>query len=148
MTVREMTERASRDLLARSHTAHLGCVHDHRPYVVPVNYAFDEEKMYAFSMMGQKIEWMRSNPIACLQVEELNPDKLWKSTLVVGRYQELPDSAQWHNERIYAWSLLQRRSLWWEPGSSMPNAGSQQAEAPIFFSISIDEITGREVIAS
>jgi nitroimidazol reductase NimA-like FMN-containing flavoprotein (pyridoxamine 5'-phosphate oxidase superfamily) len=148
MTVREMTERASRELLGRSHMAHLGCVRDYHPYVVPVNFACDEEKLYAFSLMGQKIEWMRSNPSACVQVDEAAERQLWKSVVVVGRYQELPDTPQWHNERIYAWSLLQKRSLWWEPASSRTGSGSQQSETPIFFSISIDEISGRELVAS
>jgi nitroimidazol reductase NimA-like FMN-containing flavoprotein (pyridoxamine 5'-phosphate oxidase superfamily) len=147
MTVRDMTERASRELLGGSHLAHLGCVRDHRPYVVPVNYAFDEEKLYAFSLLGQKIEWMRSNPIACVQVEKIGEHHLWKSVVVIGRYQELPDTPQWHNERIYAWSLLQKRSLWWEPASSRPGTSPQLPETPIFFSISIDEISGRELMA-
>jgi nitroimidazol reductase NimA-like FMN-containing flavoprotein (pyridoxamine 5'-phosphate oxidase superfamily) len=126
----------------------LGCVRDHRPYVVPVHYAFGEKKLYVFSLMGQKIDWMRSNPNACVQVEETDELHRWKSVVVLGRYQELPDTPEWHNERLHAWSLLQKRSLWWEPGSSKPGSGSEQLEAPIFFSISIDEISGRELVAS
>jgi nitroimidazol reductase NimA-like FMN-containing flavoprotein (pyridoxamine 5'-phosphate oxidase superfamily) len=148
MAVRDMTERESRALLARGHAAHLGCVRDHRPYVVPVHYAFDEKTLYVFSLMGQKIDWMRSNPNACVQVEETDEHHRWKSVVVLGRYQELPDTPEWHNERLHAWSLLQKRSLWWEPGSSKPASGSEKPETPIFFSISIDEISGRELVAS
>ncbi|WP_307147832.1 pyridoxamine 5'-phosphate oxidase family protein [Rhizobium tibeticum] len=55
-----MTERESRELLARGHVGHLACVHENRPYVVPVNYAFDAERLYVFSLAGQKIDWLRS----------------------------------------------------------------------------------------
>jgi nitroimidazol reductase NimA-like FMN-containing flavoprotein (pyridoxamine 5'-phosphate oxidase superfamily) len=148
MGVREMPERESRELLARGNVGHLACVHDNRPYVVPVHYAFDAEKLYVFSLAGQKVDWMRSNPNACLQVEESGEHHRWKSVVVQGTYQELPDTAAWHNERLYAWSLLQKRSLWWEPGSFKPGTGSEDKEAPIFFSISIAQISGRELVAS
>ncbi|CAN7636800.1 pyridoxamine 5'-phosphate oxidase family protein [Rhizobium sp. LjRoot258] len=147
MAVREMTERESRELLARGHVGHLACVHDNRPYVVPVSYAFDAEKLYVFSLTGQKIDWLRSNPNACLQVEESGENHRWKSVVAQGIYHELPDTTVYHNERLYAWSLLQKRSFWWEPGSSKPGTGSGEPEVPIFFNISIDQISGRELVA-
>ncbi|KQV79258.1 pyridoxamine 5'-phosphate oxidase family protein [Rhizobium sp. Root1220] len=148
MAVREMTERESRELLAQGNVGHLACVHDNHPYVVPVHYAFDAEKLYVFSLTGQKIDWLRSNPNACLQVEASGEHHRWKSVVAEGTYHELPDTPQWHNERLYAWSLLQKRSFWWEPGSSKPGAGSDEPEVPIFFSISIDKLSGRELVAA
>jgi nitroimidazol reductase NimA-like FMN-containing flavoprotein (pyridoxamine 5'-phosphate oxidase superfamily) len=141
-----MTERECRELLARGNVGHLACVHDSRPYVVPIHYAFDEEKVYVFSLPGQKINWMRTNPHACIQVEDAGQRHLWKSVVVEGIYQELPDTTQLHNERIHAWSLLQKRSLWWEPGSSKPGTGSAETDVPIFFAISVDRISGRELL--
>jgi nitroimidazol reductase NimA-like FMN-containing flavoprotein (pyridoxamine 5'-phosphate oxidase superfamily) len=90
---------------------------------------------------------MRTNPNACIQVEETGEHHLWKSVVVVGTFQELPDTPHQHNERIYAWQLLQKRSLWWEPGSSKPGTGSAETEIPIFFAISVDQISGRELLA-
>jgi len=146
--VREMTERESREVVAHQNVGHLACVHDNRPYVVPVHYAFDGEKLYVFSLAGQKVDWMRSNPNACLQVDESGEHHRWKSILVQGTYRELPDTLERHNERLHAWSLLQKRPLWWEPGSSKPGADSEGKETPIFFSISIAQISGRELVAS
>lgn len=148
MAVREMTERESRELLAQGNAGHLGCVHDNRPYVVPVHYAFDAEKLYVFSLPGQKIDWLRSNPNACLQMEVSGEHHRWKSVVAEGTYHELLDTPEWHNERLYAWSLLQKRTFWWEPGSSKPGAGTGEPEVPIFFSISIDHISGRELVVS
>jgi nitroimidazol reductase NimA-like FMN-containing flavoprotein (pyridoxamine 5'-phosphate oxidase superfamily) len=147
MGVRDMTERECREVLARGNVGHLACVHDSRPYVVPIHYAFDAENIYVFSLPGQKIDWMRTNPNACIQVEETGELHLWKSVVVEGTFRELPDTAQLHDERIHAWSLLQKRSLWWEPGSSKPGTGSAETEVPIFFAISVDRISGRELLA-
>jgi uncharacterized protein len=49
----------------------LGCCRDSKPYVIPVNYFFDDEVVYIHSMPGRKIEIMRANPHVCLQVDEL-----------------------------------------------------------------------------
>jgi nitroimidazol reductase NimA-like FMN-containing flavoprotein (pyridoxamine 5'-phosphate oxidase superfamily) len=43
---------------------------------------------------------------------------------------------------------LQKRPLWWEPASFKPGSGSEGEEPPIFFSISIAQISGRELVAS
>lgn len=146
--VREMSEWESRELLHHGNVGHLACVHDHRPYVVPVHYAFEAKQLYVFSLTGQKIDWMRSNPNACLQVEASGEHHRWNSVVVQGRYEELPDAPEWHNKRLHAWSLLQKRSFWWEPGSSKPGTGSDERDNPIFYRISIDEISGRELAAS
>lgn len=31
---------------------HLGCYGDHRPYVVPINYAYDGEHIYGYTREG------------------------------------------------------------------------------------------------
>ena len=83
-------------LLKRQPSLHRAC-----------HYAYGIDRMYVFSMPGQKIDWLRSNPHACLQMEEHSDHGLWKSVLVQGQYHELPDTSQHHNERIHAWDLLQ-----------------------------------------
>jgi len=42
------------DLAAYSH---LGCAHDGRPYVVPMNYAFDGTHLYFFTAEGMKTQF-------------------------------------------------------------------------------------------
>ena len=45
--------------------------------------------LYAFSTIGQKIEWMRENPKVCLEVEEIDDQSHWTTVLVIGRYEEI-----------------------------------------------------------
>ena len=48
-------------LLAANRVGRLACAKDGQPYVVPNAHA--GKHLYAFSMPGKKIEWMRANPL-------------------------------------------------------------------------------------
>ncbi len=59
-------------LLSRVGFCHLGCVDGRgRPYVVPMNFAYDGESVYFFTTEGMKTENMEQHPEVCLQVEEI-----------------------------------------------------------------------------
>ena len=76
-------------LLQRESFAHLGCSRDGRPYVVPMNYAYDGKELYFFTTEGMKTQFIRSNPQVCLQVEEVVDSTNWRSVMVIGRAVEL-----------------------------------------------------------
>jgi hypothetical protein len=61
MILKEMTSEDCVDVLSRGHIAHLACAKDNRPYVVPIQYAFESPSLYGFSMPGQKIDWLRAD---------------------------------------------------------------------------------------
>ncbi|OBZ93300.1 hypothetical protein ADU59_22915 [Pararhizobium polonicum] len=146
MIVKDMSSENCADVLSRGHIAHLACARDNRPYVVPIQYVFESPSLYSFSMPGQKIDWLRTNPNVCVQVGEIKDNEDWQSVVVEGRYEEFPDDAQWHDERLHAWSLLEKRASWWEPGALKPGAAAtgEKAMAPVFFTIHIDSVTGRQ----
>jgi len=146
MAVREMSDHECIDCLKKSHVGHLACAKDGFPYIVPIHFAFGFEKLYVFSLPGQKIDWLRANPKACIQVEERSDHTPWRSVVVTGSYRELPDTSEHHNERVHAWDLLQERQLWWEPGSYKPDKNSSAALSPIFFGIVIDTMSGRQML--
>ena len=64
----------------------------YQPDVVPIYFSFDREELcvYAFSTVGQKIEWMRNNPKVCLEVEDITDKDHWTTVIVIGRYAEDP----------------------------------------------------------
>jgi uncharacterized protein len=148
MPVREMSEHECLQMLAAQHLGYLASARNNRPYIVPVHYAFEAAKIYGFSMPGRKTDALKDNPHACIHVDDLAHHDQWRSVLIEGKYTELPDTPEFHNERIYAWSLLQKHDLWWEPGIFKPNAdGDIGAHTPLFYSISVDEISGRQSTA-
>jgi len=145
MNVRDMTTAECTLMLAANRIGHLGCIAGDRPYVVPIRYVFKEGAFYSFSLPGKKIDCLRANPRACIQIENLTTDEEWQSVLVEGLYQELPDDEKWHGQHMQAWSLLQERGNWWEPGAYKPDtaATAEPDLLPVFYSIEIETLSGR-----
>src|SRR5450755_4358697 len=93
MVIREMCREECLRVLAGARLARLGCARENQPYVVPVYLAYDEASgcLYGFTTPGQKIEWMRGNPLVCVEVDEVAAYDQWVSVIVNGRYEELPE---------------------------------------------------------
>lgn len=145
MQVSTLTPAECTRLLADHHVCRLACVKDGQPYLVPIHYAYSEHHLYAFSSPGRKIEWMRANPQVAVLVEEPGQGREWKSVIVEGRFEELPDRIGSKRSREHAWSLLSRRADWWEPGALKVETSQPAGHADhVFFRISIDTMSGRE----
>lgn len=134
------------ELLAAHHLARLACARDGRPYVVPIYYAYaDKALLHAFFIPGKKIDWMRTNPLVSVLVEDRGQGRQWKSVIVDGRYEELPERIGYKRQRDHAWSLLSKYANCWEPGALKPvTPPSIDDAAHTFFRIVIEEVSGRE----
>ncbi len=95
MVIREMSRAKCLEVLAGARLARLACAHQNQPYVVPVYLAYDEASgcLYGFTTPGQKIEWMRANPLVCVEVDEIATHDKWVSVVAFGRYEELPKAS-------------------------------------------------------
>lgn len=141
MIIANMDRPACMALLRSSRLARLACVKDGRPYVVPVTYAADGDNLYGFSLLGQKVEWMRANPQVCLQVDSFAGEGEWRSVVACGRYEELPDRVGWKVQRDRAWQLLSREADWWQPGGIKPVP--EPPTRQVFYRVVIEEVSGR-----
>ena len=143
MLIHELTRQASLDVLARTHFGRLACSQQMQPYIVPFNFAYQNNCLHSLSMPGQKIDWMRANPLVCVEVDQMRREQ-WTTVVVSGRYEELSDTAEMRSECALASRLLRQRAEWWEPGSvKVPQGGTPPALVPILYRISIVQITGR-----
>ncbi|RYZ03341.1 MAG: pyridoxamine 5'-phosphate oxidase family protein [Myxococcales bacterium] len=145
MNVQEISAKECYAKLASTGFGRLACARDNQPYVVPISFAVEGESIYAFSLAGQKIDWMRENPRVCLEADWLNSSSDWTSGVVMGRYEELTDTPEYYNERLLALASLQTRPMWWEPGTSSLSSALDhpgQGHAPVFFRIVADRVTG------
>ena len=116
--------------------------------VVPMHFAFDGTYVYGFTTLGQKIEWMRANPLVCLEVDDESSDQQWTSIIIFGRYEELPDTPEYLTARTHAHAFLQKRALWWEPAYiSQAHRAQPHSLTPIFYRIHIDSMTGHMATA-
>jgi nitroimidazol reductase NimA-like FMN-containing flavoprotein (pyridoxamine 5'-phosphate oxidase superfamily) len=141
--IQGLTRQACLDLLVRTRLGRLACAEGNQPYVVPVYFVYDEDALYSFSTVGQKIEWMRANPLVCVEVGEVVSAQEWVSVLVFGRYEELLDMPEWQEARALAYRLLQQNAMWWEPAyvkRSYPD--TQRPLVPVFYRIHAVQITG------
>jgi nitroimidazol reductase NimA-like FMN-containing flavoprotein (pyridoxamine 5'-phosphate oxidase superfamily) len=138
MLIIETTSEECREILARTGFGHLGCKGNNEPYVVPMDFAYEPADLYGFSTFGRKIEWMRANPIVCVEVDEVATHSSWASVSINGRYQELPNTPQHSSERRHAFSLLEKRTLWWQTAQAAKELRTTQPFPPIFYRILID----------
>jgi nitroimidazol reductase NimA-like FMN-containing flavoprotein (pyridoxamine 5'-phosphate oxidase superfamily) len=145
MLIQDMTREMCVDLLKRAHVGRLGCAKDSQPYVVPISFAYHREFIYSFATIGKKIEWMRANPLVCVEADEIVSRHEWQTVVIVGRYEELPDTPDFHRTRMVAHELLAKTAMWWEPGYVKTlHKGKERPLQPIYFRISISEISGHQ----
>jgi hypothetical protein len=143
MRITKMQDRDCRNTLTRLGFGRLGCARDNQPYIVPIYFAYEPDHLYGFATFGQKIDWMRANPLVCVQCDEVLGNDNWTSIVVLGRYEELPDTPEYAKERGQAQSLLEKRSTWWQPSYVVSNVRNQpEPPSPVFYCIYIEEISG------
>ncbi|MCE9604961.1 MAG: pyridoxamine 5'-phosphate oxidase family protein [Planctomycetia bacterium] len=149
MVIREMAPSACLKVLAGAKLARLACAHENQPYIVPTHLAYHEasESLYGFTTRGRKVEWMRANPLVCVEVDEVLDFDQWVSVIVIGEYEELPAALEterltlrspehprnlvavtaaaeprqptFADRRREAWTALNTLPMWWQPGSDV-----------------------------
>jgi nitroimidazol reductase NimA-like FMN-containing flavoprotein (pyridoxamine 5'-phosphate oxidase superfamily) len=93
------------------------------------------------------MEWMRANPLVCVEIEKIVSRQEWQTVIALGRYEELPATAEYYELRTIAHDLLAELPDWWEPGyARATHLGSDRPLAPIYFRVSIDDISGHQAL--
>jgi uncharacterized protein len=143
MLITKMRNRECRELLTRLGFGRLACVSNNRPYIVPIYFSYDADCLYCFSTLGQKIEWMRENPLVCVEVDEIAAHDNWVSVVAFGQYLEFSNSPEDAKGQQYVRSLLQKRRLWWQSGyTAVQVRRKQKPVVPVFYCIQIEEMSG------
>ncbi len=134
---RMLSETEARNLIAGGRIGRLGCVDNGEPYVVPINYVFEDGSIYSHSLPGRNIEALRAHPRACLQVDEIENDLEWRSVIAYGNFEEIRVPS---DRRAILSKLLTRFPLLTPVESVM----AKDASAPdsVVFRIIVDRITG------
>ena len=147
MLIQELTRQASLDLLARTRFGRLACAQGTQPYVVPFYFVYDNDCLYSFSTVGQKIEWMRANTLVCVEADEVVSSEQWMSVIVFGRYEELLDAPEYQDVRAFAHTLLKRHAVWWEPAYAKTILhGTERPLVPVVYRVQGLQITGHRAI--
>lgn len=147
MLIRNLTLQECQQMMSRSVFGRLGCASDNQPYVVPIYFAYDPDRLYGFTTVGRKIEWMRKNPKVCVEVDEVVNHFEWMSVIVTGRYQELPNTVEFSSERLHALMVLEKHLLWWQTALAAKRLPTRyETPEPLFYCIYVDSMTGLRAI--
>ena len=92
--IREMTDKEMKELVARVGYGHLGCAQDNRPYVVPIQYIYEDSFVYIYTNDGKKADILRSNPNVCLQVEAIVDNGNWQSVVAEGTAKQVTSGSE------------------------------------------------------
>ena len=143
LKVEDMSPAEMHALLQRESFGHLGCANDGRPYVVPMNYAYDGKELYFFTTQGMKTHFIEANPKVCLQVEEITDSSHWRSVMVVGDAQRLTRA----DETQRAMKLITERNPSLTPAISATQVDSMGRAVDIaLYRITPELIDGRKTV--
>ena len=140
LDIDEMNSKEIHELLHQVGYGHLGCVHEGKPYVMPMYYYLEEEDIYLFTTVGMKTYDIDANPEICLQVEEINDPLHWRSVIVSGRASRLTE----HPDIDRAMHLIKERNTTLSPAINRTWIDAEgRSEAIAIYRIHESEISGR-----
>ena len=144
MRVHELTRAECEEVLARAEVGRLACSRDDQPYIVPVQVYYEAGSLFGFATLGQRVEWMRTNPLVCLEIEEIVSVRQWTTVLVFGTYEELSKTSpapEHAGARRQAESLFAQRPAFWAPATAKRPSG--EPFSPVLYRVNITRMTGR-----
>ena len=147
MVVKDMSRESAIALLQSVHLGRIACVRESQPYITPLQFAYQDHYLYSFATVGKRIEWMRANPLVCVEVERIESRQRWHTIVVSGVYEELPSTNEYLERQTLAYNLLSKVANWWEPG--FVKTTHQGAVRPLEtgnFRIKIAEMSAHEAL--
>ena len=135
MNIGKLRDADALAILREGNLGRLGCVAGGWPYVVPVNYYFDGKDIYIHALPGKKIDALRANPRACLQVDEIKDSYNWRSVIAYGTFEEISNEEARENILTRLYSRLPHLT----PVESQLVKGQS---GTIVFRIKVENVTG------
>jgi nitroimidazol reductase NimA-like FMN-containing flavoprotein (pyridoxamine 5'-phosphate oxidase superfamily) len=142
MPIRKLTSTECRVECERCGVGRVAFVSNGLPHIVPMRFSYDGSDLYGFSMLGEKIECMRENPLVCVEFDSQSNHFHWRSVIATGVYEELPETPENVETRQHAHEVLQKHAMWWQPAAVATEP--RNALVPILFRIRVHSLTGRQ----
>ena len=135
----QLTSEEALDFLRSSPVAHLGVISEGKPYVTPMSFVLDGDRILFRTQPGKKLEAIAENPSVCVEASSFDDDTGdWMSVIVRGTAAERPDQA---TGELTVVKLLEKYAA--QLGSPMGRSGLQPvASFPHVIEVTIDGISG------
>jgi len=148
---REVTELSEIiGMINRCEVLHLGLVDDGRPYIVPLNFGFEEKDgqltfVFHSAKEGRKIDVIKRNPNACFELSRLHKiirgekpagwTARYESVIGYGELRPLESAA----EKTAAMDMIMRKYGY----EGVPEYAPQAIDETAVYKLSVSEITGK-----
>ena len=128
------------DLLRREPVAHLAMSLEGEPYVCPMSFVVDGERILFRTMAGRKLDGIRANPRVCVEVSSFDDETGdWQSVIVHGTARFVDSDAT--TQKTIAQLFAKYEKVMGSPmsagGGLMPLGGQ-----PYVIEVPIEEISG------
>jgi nitroimidazol reductase NimA-like FMN-containing flavoprotein (pyridoxamine 5'-phosphate oxidase superfamily) len=134
-----MSETEALDFLVGQAVAHIGVVADGEPYVTPMSFVVDSDRILFRTKPGRRFEAIESSPTVCIEASRFDEETGdWTSVIVRGHATERSDDET--TARAIELLLEKYESVL---GSPLGHGGLQpMASFPHVIEVPIEEITG------
>lgn len=143
----KLSDKQIEQLLQGHNVGRIGCCNNNMPYVVPVNYVYENKTVYCHSGEGMKIRLMRNNPNICFQVDNIRDIVNWQSVIALGKFEEITELEE---KETVLQKLIDKITPYLKGSDSHPSHGITAADSDIgngvelvLYKLVLSEISGR-----
>lgn len=141
MMLGDLNRKEIEELLKNQFIGRLGCHLNGETYIVPINYVYQNNTIYAHSGEGKKLSILRENPRVCFQVDDIENMFKWKSAILWGTFEELQGEER---QQVMQGLILRIMPNTNEIGRDPSHGISPEFhEHLVVYKINIEEATGR-----
>lgn len=144
--IKSLSHEDCKRILHKNYIGHLAYVYHNKPFVVPITYYYDDNRIICYSNEGHKISALRKYNRVAIEVLDIRSITKWKSVTVHGIFEELEGSgakAVLHEFSLGIKNVVMRTELRDLDYISEFSAKISSDKTAIVFVINIEEMIGK-----
>ena len=134
------------NLLLSQSVGRIGYTNGKKPFITPVTYVYDGEKIIGQTKEGMKMDIIRKNSQVCFEVDIMSSMDNWQSVLISGKFRELTgDKAAKAREYLFdhVLTLMTSCAVHQHQHEITTIVDDNNRIKPIMYQIEIKQKTGR-----
>ena len=139
LSMESITEAEAREFLEGSSVIHFGVIAEGEPYVSPMSFVVDGDRLLFRTKPGRRFRAIESEPVVSLEASDFHPETGdWISVVIRGRAAEVTDEETMQRTHHLLFEKYE--------GAMDPMLSRGEPGLPVtshVFEVSIDEMTGR-----